>query len=61
MPERPEAIPISKDWADRSAGYIIMLYPSCIIISHFGPGKWLPTCEVSRWTSSNLNMALTSS
>ncbi|KAH8702231.1 major facilitator superfamily domain-containing protein [Talaromyces proteolyticus] len=29
-----------------SAGYIIMLYPSCVIISHFGPSKWLPTCEL---------------
>ncbi|KAJ3952755.1 hypothetical protein N0V92_010787 [Colletotrichum tropicale] len=27
-------------------GYMIMLYPSCIIISHFGPSKWLPACEV---------------
>ena len=23
-----------------------MLYPSCIIVSHFGPHRWLPTCEV---------------
>lgn len=30
-----------------SIGYMIMLYPSCIIISHFGPSKWLPACEVS--------------
>ncbi|KAJ5923575.1 Major facilitator superfamily domain general substrate transporter [Penicillium verhagenii] len=27
-------------------GYMIMLYPSCIIISHVGPSIWLPTCEV---------------
>ncbi|KAF4844413.1 Pantothenate transporter FEN2 [Colletotrichum siamense] len=27
-------------------GYMIMLYPSCIIISHFGPSKWLPACEL---------------
>ncbi|PVI01188.1 major facilitator superfamily transporter [Periconia macrospinosa] len=27
-------------------GYMIMLYPSCIIISHFGPSKWLPGCEL---------------
>lgn len=27
-------------------GYMIMLYPSCIIISHIGPSIWLPTCEV---------------
>ncbi|KAI5359983.1 putative major facilitator superfamily, MFS transporter superfamily [Septoria linicola] len=27
-------------------GYMIMLYPSCIIIPHFGPHKWLPACEV---------------
>ncbi|KAM0424309.1 hypothetical protein ACHAPT_010455 [Fusarium lateritium] len=27
-------------------GYIIMLWPSCIIISHIGPSKWLPACEV---------------
>ncbi|GKT45393.1 pantothenate transporter FEN2 [Colletotrichum spaethianum] len=27
-------------------GYMIMLYPSCIIISHFGPSRWLPACEV---------------
>ncbi|KAJ9133251.1 Major facilitator superfamily transporter [Pleurostoma richardsiae] len=27
-------------------GYMIMLYPSCIIISHFGPSKWLPACEI---------------
>jgi len=29
-----------------SAGYIIMLFPSCVIVSHYGPGKWLPTCEL---------------
>ncbi|PYH91853.1 MFS general substrate transporter [Aspergillus ellipticus CBS 707.79] len=27
-------------------GYMIMLYPSCIIISHVGPSIWLPTCEI---------------
>jgi hypothetical protein len=27
---------------------MIMLYPSCIIISHVGPSIWLPACEVSR-------------
>ncbi|OBR02370.1 Major facilitator superfamily transporter [Colletotrichum higginsianum IMI 349063] len=27
-------------------GYMIMLYPSCIIISHFGPSTWLPACEL---------------
>ncbi|KAH7118712.1 major facilitator superfamily transporter [Dendryphion nanum] len=27
-------------------GYMIMLYPSCIIISHFGPSVWLPGCEL---------------
>ncbi|KAI2826223.1 hypothetical protein CBS147320_6485 [Aspergillus niger] len=27
-------------------GYMIMLYPSCIIISHIGPSIWLPACEV---------------
>ncbi|KAI8307048.1 hypothetical protein K4K61_003957 [Colletotrichum sp. SAR11_59] len=27
-------------------GYMIMLYPSCIVISHFGPSKWLPACEL---------------
>ncbi|PMD33348.1 MFS general substrate transporter [Hyaloscypha variabilis F] len=26
-------------------GYMIMLYPSCIIISHIGPSVWLPTLE----------------
>ncbi|CAG8139322.1 unnamed protein product [Penicillium salamii] len=29
-----------------SIGYMIMLYPSCIIVSHVGPSIWLPTCEV---------------
>ncbi|KAI3005100.1 hypothetical protein CBS147346_4428 [Aspergillus niger] len=27
-------------------GYMIMLYPSCIVISHIGPSIWLPACEV---------------
>lgn len=27
-------------------GYMIMLYPSCIIVSHFGPAQWLPGCEL---------------
>ncbi|KAF3008528.1 hypothetical protein E8E13_006219 [Curvularia kusanoi] len=27
-------------------GYMVMLYPSCIIVSHIGPSKWLPTCEL---------------
>ncbi|WDK16912.1 major facilitator superfamily transporter [Colletotrichum graminicola] len=27
-------------------GYMIMLYPSCIVISHFGPSRWLPACEL---------------
>lgn len=27
-------------------GYMVMLYPSCIIISHIGPQQWLPACEV---------------
>lgn len=27
-------------------GYMVMLYPSCILISHIGPSKWLPSCEV---------------
>ncbi|KAJ5526216.1 hypothetical protein N7494_012866 [Penicillium frequentans] len=27
-------------------GYMIMLYPSCIIISHVGPSIWLPACEI---------------
>lgn len=31
-----------------SIGYMIMLYPSCIIISHVGPSIWLPACEVSQ-------------
>lgn len=26
---------------------MIMLFPSCIIISHVGPSVWLPACEVS--------------
>ncbi|KAJ5783421.1 uncharacterized protein N7518_009098 [Penicillium psychrosexuale] len=29
-------------------GYMVMLYPSCIIISHIGPSVWLPACEVKR-------------
>ncbi|OJJ31658.1 hypothetical protein ASPWEDRAFT_54770 [Aspergillus wentii DTO 134E9] len=27
-------------------GYMVMLYPSCIIVSHIGPSIWLPACEV---------------
>ncbi|KAF2119050.1 major facilitator superfamily transporter [Lophiotrema nucula] len=27
-------------------GYMIMLWPSCVLISHIGPSKWLPACEV---------------
>lgn len=27
-------------------GYMVMLYPSCIIVSHFGPSQWLPACEL---------------
>ncbi|RDW87228.1 MFS transporter-15 [Coleophoma crateriformis] len=27
-------------------GYMVMLYPSCIIVSHIGPSNWLPTCEI---------------
>ncbi|KAF2438210.1 MFS general substrate transporter [Karstenula rhodostoma CBS 690.94] len=27
-------------------GYMVMLYPSCIIVSHFGPSKFLPGCEL---------------
>ncbi|KAJ5544277.1 hypothetical protein N7513_007088 [Penicillium frequentans] len=27
-------------------GYMIMLYPSCILISHVGPSIWLPACEI---------------
>ncbi|KAK7746405.1 hypothetical protein SLS53_002364 [Cytospora paraplurivora] len=27
-------------------GYMVMLWPSCIIISHIGPEKWLPTAEI---------------
>ncbi|PWY92329.1 MFS general substrate transporter [Aspergillus heteromorphus CBS 117.55] len=27
-------------------GYMVMLYPSCVIISHVGPSVWLPTCEI---------------
>ncbi|KAH8898083.1 MFS general substrate transporter [Thozetella sp. PMI_491] len=29
-----------------NVGYIIMLYPSSIIVSYFGPSQWLPFCEV---------------
>ncbi|WWC69766.1 uncharacterized protein I206_103709 [Kwoniella pini CBS 10737] len=29
-----------------NAGYIIMLWPSCILVSRIGPSKWLPFCEV---------------
>ncbi len=28
-------------------GYLVMLCPSTIIVSYFGPSFWLPTCEVS--------------
>ncbi|KAL2844577.1 major facilitator superfamily domain-containing protein [Aspergillus pseudoustus] len=27
-------------------GYMVMLFPSCILISYFGPSIWLPACEV---------------
>ncbi|KAH8878969.1 major facilitator superfamily transporter [Thozetella sp. PMI_491] len=27
-------------------GYMVMLYPSVIIISHLGPARWLPACEI---------------
>ncbi|KAH6891283.1 major facilitator superfamily domain-containing protein [Thelonectria olida] len=27
-------------------GYMIMLYPSCVLISYIGPSRWLPACEV---------------
>ncbi|CAG9950431.1 unnamed protein product [Clonostachys rosea f. rosea IK726] len=27
-------------------GYMIMLFPSCILISHIGPAIWLPSCEL---------------
>ncbi|KAL1408544.1 hypothetical protein Q8F55_005356 [Vanrija albida] len=29
-----------------NAGYIVMLYPSCVLISHVGPSIWLPGCEL---------------
>ncbi|KKY36927.1 putative major facilitator superfamily transporter [Diaporthe ampelina] len=29
-----------------NVGYIIMLWPSCVIVSHIGPSKWLPACEL---------------
>ncbi|KAF2009144.1 MFS general substrate transporter [Aaosphaeria arxii CBS 175.79] len=28
-------------------GYMVMLYPSCIIVSHYGPHIWLPACELA--------------
>ncbi|KAL4929009.1 major facilitator superfamily domain-containing protein [Aspergillus undulatus] len=28
-------------------GYMIMLFPSCILVSYIGPSIWLPACEVS--------------
>ncbi|KAL3481043.1 major facilitator superfamily domain-containing protein [Aspergillus californicus] len=27
-------------------GYMIMLFPSCILVSYIGPSVWLPACEV---------------
>ncbi|OJJ06289.1 hypothetical protein ASPVEDRAFT_87599 [Aspergillus versicolor CBS 583.65] len=27
-------------------GYMIMLFPSCILVSYIGPSIWLPACEV---------------
>jgi hypothetical protein len=33
-----------------------MLYPSCIIVSHFGPSVWLPTMEVSLEFLSFINL-----
>jgi hypothetical protein len=30
----------------RSIGYMIMLFPTVFIIARFGPGYWLPACEV---------------
>ncbi|OJJ56431.1 hypothetical protein ASPSYDRAFT_134328 [Aspergillus sydowii CBS 593.65] len=27
-------------------GYMIMLFPSCILVSYIGPSIWLPMCEV---------------
>lgn len=29
-----------------SIGYVVMLFPSTIAVSWFGPGKWLPFCEL---------------
>lgn len=29
-----------------NVGYLVMLYPSTIIVSYVGPAHWLPTCEV---------------
>lgn len=29
---------------------MVMLYPSCILISYIGPSQWLPTAEVRRLT-----------
>ena len=37
-----------------SIGYMIMLYPSCIIISHIGPSIWLPACEVSSFCTERI-------
>lgn len=30
-----------------SIGYMIMLFPSCILVSYIGPSIWLPMCEVN--------------
>ncbi|KAL2823548.1 major facilitator superfamily domain-containing protein [Aspergillus cavernicola] len=27
-------------------GYMVMLFPSCILVSYIGPSIWLPACEV---------------
>ncbi|KAL3436391.1 major facilitator superfamily domain-containing protein [Aspergillus tetrazonus] len=27
-------------------GYVVMLFPSCILVSYIGPSIWLPACEV---------------
>jgi len=27
-------------------GYVFMLFPTVFIIARFGPGYWLPACEV---------------
>ena len=29
-----------------NVGYLVMLYPSTIIVSYVGPSFWLPTCEI---------------